>query len=242
MVFIHDEKTLEKVQERLGYHFADIHLLQEALTHPSVKGKTSENLSFDHYERFEFLGDAVLGLVIAEALIRKYPDESEGSLAKRHAGLVCGETLTRISADLGIGQFLMMTFGERQAGGGINKANLENALEALIGGIYLDSGLESARQFINRHWQTAIETMKFPPLDPKTNLQEWAQKRGKAIPQYVLISQDGPPHSPVFTMEVRVEGLSPAQASGLSKRLAEREAAAQLLGKIQNADTTDTTE
>ncbi|MBL0318720.1 MAG: ribonuclease III [Alphaproteobacteria bacterium] len=228
---------LETIQKHLGYTFKDSSLLQESLTHPSLKGKATEETIVVHYERLEFLGDAVLGLVIAENLIRRYPDENEGGLAKRHSALVCGATLARIAQGLDVGNFIVMTHGERISGGESNKANLEDALEAIIGAIYLDGGLEPAKTFIEFHWQPLMDVMIAPPRDPKTALQEWAQKRGKPIPQYVMIHQEGPAHAPDFTVEVRVEGMKSVRANGSSKRLAERDAAAALLGMIEHVDT-----
>jgi ribonuclease-3 len=214
----------------LQHVFANHDLLKEALTHPSsTKARNSQKLDSPNYERLEFLGDTVLGLVIAELLLELFPAEREGALAKRHAGLVCGETLTKIARTIGLGEYMVLSASEEASGGRENDANLENTLEALLGALYLDGGLPAAKPFILRYWSDLARDMKEPPKDPKTHLQELVQSSGKPIPVYTMIANEGPDHAPVFTMEVQIEGYPPMQGTGTSKRLAEREAAARML-------------
>lgn len=218
----------------IDYQFTSPGLLKEALTHPSLSRSQQESKEgVKNYERLEFLGDSVLGLVISDLLIHAYPNENEGDLARRKAGLICREMLANIASDMELGKYLSMTSGEKNLGGKENAANLENALEAVIGALYLDGGIEVAKTFIQTYWGDAMQEMKAPPMDPKTALQEWAQALGKPLPKYVLLKQEGPSHSPIFTIEVRVEGEPPVQAQGTSKRMAERSAAEQMLESVQ---------
>ncbi len=212
-----------------GYNFKDESLLEEALSHPSV-AEDGKN-----YERLEFLGDAVLSLVVSEMLYTNFPDEKEGALAKRRSALVCGETLSKVAQEIGLGEHIRMGVGEDASGGRENPANLENAMEAVIAALYLDGGLEVAREFVLKNLEPLAQEMTSPPKDPKTHLQEWAQARGLPVPEYRVVSEEGPSHEPVFTVEVGLPGYPPAQAQGASKRKAEREAAANMLSGLPDA-------
>lgn len=223
---------MSDIETILGYKFSNRKLLDEALTHPSISLQRGEKDHIFNYERLEFLGDAVLALIVAELLINKYPDEREGALAKRHSGLVHGEALAAIAEQIGISQFIVMTSGEDSSGGRQNRSNMENTLEAIIGAIYMDGGLEPAKSFINTHWQKSITEMLEPPKDAKTALQEWAQGRGLPIPVYEVAKTSGPAHEPHFTIRVVVQGIEPIQAEGASKKKAEKAAAELLLAKI----------
>jgi ribonuclease-3 len=224
---------MELIEAALGYTFINKKLLEEALTHPSISQAEGASKSFFNYERLEFLGDSVLGLVIAELLINKYTEEKEGPLAKRQAGLVRGESVANVAVKIGIGKFIKMTQGEEYMGGRDNSSNIENTLEAVIGAVYLDGGLEAARDFICQHWMQLVEDMKEPPKDAKTALQEWAQGRGLPIPKYTTVSTTGPSHDPEFVVEVEVVGFQSARASGGSKKKAEREAAQKMLEIVE---------
>ena len=211
---------------RIGYNFRDESLLSLALTHPSL-GKTTSN------QRLEFLGDAVLGLVVGEMLYTMFPVEQEGELARRQAALVRGETLTLIAEELALGESLTLSSSEASSGGRKSSSNLEDALEALIGAIYLDGGLEAAKSFILPRWQERARMVASPPKDAKTALQEWAQARSLPVPSYKVLQQTGPAHAPDFTVEVLVNGYSPQQASANSKRAAEQLAAGKLLAVLE---------
>jgi ribonuclease III len=222
---------MSKSDISLGYEFNNPALLDEALTHPSVSYKNAKNTTVN-YERLEFLGDSVLGLVIAELLIHAYPEENEGALAKRQAALVRGEALAKIATTMDIGRYIKMADGEEAMGGRQNPRNIENALEAIIGAIYQDGGLEMAKEFIIRWWGALVSNMTEPPKDAKTVLQEWAQGEGYPIPTYEVIQTDGPPHAPVFTVRLQLPGSHPEEAKGESKKKAEKEVAKQMLQQL----------
>lgn len=213
---------------KLGHSFKDASLLDLALTHPSL-GKSPNN------QRLEFLGDAVLGAIVAKLLYDTYPDEPEGELARRHAALVRGETLAAVARELGLGEALKVAASEARAGGRETASNLEDALEAVIGALYLDGGLEAAEQFILPRWQELAKSITTPPKDAKTALQEWAQARGLPVPAYTLKSSTGPAHAPTFTIEVALPGHPPAEAEAASKRAAEQLAAEILLRNVASS-------
>jgi ribonuclease III len=240
------EPTLSEAEqtaltERLGHVFATPALLQGALTHPScssgVRRKpTAGDLAGTAYERLEFLGDRVLGLVIAGWLYQTFPQDKEGDLAKRHAALVNRVTLKKIALSMELPRFLRVAKGE-QAATQRSQTVLSDALEALIGALYLDGGLAVAQACIMRHWQEplALQTQAEQLADPKTILQEWAQGKGLPLPTYTIISREGPPHAPRFVIEVTVQGQPPTQAAGDSKRAAEKVAASHLLTLLGKA-------
>lgn len=215
------------IEKILSVKFNNKKLIEQALTHPSFS-KTGAD-----YERMEFLGDHVLGLVISEILYNKFPNENEGQLTKRLAGLICGETLVKIARKLKLGEHLKMAHAEVQSGGRENKSALENAMEAVIGAIYLDQGLEVAREFITRSWSDIVEEMVLPPKDAKSSLQEWAQGRALPLPEYEVIATTGPSHAPVFEVQVSVLTLPPKTGKGSSKRIAEQEAAKEVLKGLE---------
>lgn len=216
---------LAALAERLGHEFAEPELLVEALTHSSRGGRRS-------YERLEFLGDRVIGLLVAERLLLHFPSEPEGALAKRHAMLVRGETLAQVAQALGLGPLIKVSPGEAETGGQKNPAILADVCEATLGALYLDGGLEAVRRILLPIVDPLIEAATEPPQDNKTRLQEWAQGRGLPLPRYQSIGRAGPDHEPRFTVSVEVEGLEPAQGEGRSKRVAEQEAAGALLARV----------
>lgn len=222
-----NSNPLGELQQRLGHIFAQPELLQAAMTHASMG--TSGN-----YERLEFLGDRVLGLVMAEILFAAFPQEAEGDLAKRHAALVQGELLAVVARELHLGDALILSEGERGAGGADNDNMLADGLEALIGALYLDAGLAPCQRVISTLWGDRVNILSAPPQDPKTTLQEWAQGRGLPLPLYEVAGREGPDHAPRFLIRVTVQGFPSAEAEGLSRRAAEKEAARLLLQSLDS--------
>ncbi|MEM7221420.1 MAG: ribonuclease III [Pseudomonadota bacterium] len=219
---------MSDLAQRLGHDFAQPALLRQALTHPSTADGPT-----DSYERLEFLGDRVLGLIVADLLIARFPREPEGALARRLAALVRREALAEVARGLELGAHLALARPERQAGEDDNPALLADACEAVIGALYLDGGLKAARAFVEPLWRPRLEADARPPQDPKTELQEWAQGRGLPLPDYDEIGRSGPAHEPLFTVQVRVQGEAPEQGEGRSKRQAEQQAAERLLARIK---------
>ena len=226
-----ERATAEHLAGVLGHRFHDQQLLAEALTHSSAAGVAGTQ----SYERLEFLGDRVLGLVIATLLLSGFPDEAEGDLARRHAALVRREALVRVADTIDLGRHLNLAPGESDATR--DQLSLRaDALEAVIGALYLDGGLQAASGFIERLWAPLVAEDAQPPRDAKTSLQEWAQARGLPLPRYEVVARAGPDHAPDFTVRVTVEGRAPAEANGRSKRTAEQEAAARLMAQIASED------
>jgi len=221
----------------IGYEFVRRELLLEALTHPSAlaaerRRDRRRKLVKRGYERLEFLGDRVLGLVVADLLWRRFEDEPEGDLTRRHTHLVRREALARVAEAIELGPHLVLSRAEAAAGAAGNPGILADACEALIAAIFVDGGFAAASSFVRRFWEPLIDEMEEPPRDPKTALQEWAQARGLALPAYELVSTSGPDHSPLFTVAASVAGGDRATATASSKRLAEARAAATLLDRL----------
>ena len=217
------------LQTRLGHKFSNPAVLERALTHASVgdgKGDARDN------ERLEFLGDRVLGLLTAERLIALHPDASEGDLAPRLNALVNRQTCARVGRRMGVGPALRLSGSESKAGGRDKDSILAGAVEAVIAALYEDGGLEAVRPVFLAFWAEEFESLGAPrPRDPKTALQERAQGAGKPLPSYAVLSREGPDHAPLFTVEVRVEGLEPAIGVGASRQRAEKAAAQALLDR-----------
>jgi ribonuclease-3 len=212
------------VQATLGYAPKDAGLFARALTHSS-RGD-------DHYERLEFLGDRVLALVTAEWLYELFPQEPEGKLSPRLNALVSGETCAEIARELGIGGQVKLGKQARDDGAADSDNVLGDIVEALIGAIYLDGGLEAAAAFIRRAWGERVSTRDKAPKHPKSALQEWAAAHDRKPPHYQLTGRSGPHHAPRFVVEVEIKGVGAASAEGLSKQEAETEAAKALLEKL----------
>jgi ribonuclease III len=229
--------SLEELPHIIGYEFARRELLDEALTHPSAlapegrrrRRRTPANRG---YERLEFLGDRVLGLIVADYLWRRFENEPEGDLTRRHTHLVRREALVRVAETIGLGRHLVLSRAETAAGGAGTPGILADACEALIAAIYLDGGFAAASAFVRRFWEPLTAEMEEPPRDPKTALQEWVQARGLALPAYDLVATNGPDHAPLFTVSASVTGSDSATATASSKRLAEARAAAILLDRL----------
>ena len=220
-----------ELMTKLGHKFSAPDLLQAAVTHPSLATKARKK-SGAAYERLEFLGDRVLGLVIAEWLYATYPDSNEGDLAKRHAALVNRDALRVVANEIGLGQYLRLARGEDTENARKNIATLPDAMEAVLGALYLDGGINAAQDVIHRYWQKDIAIAE-APADPKTTLQEWAQGNRLPLPTYKVLEHSGPAHAPIFVIEVTVKGHKPITATGDSKRAAEKSAAAALLIQLQ---------
>ena len=218
-------KHLTDLEAALGHRFQRNELLEQALTHSSASSVDGQ----PSLERLEFLGDRVLALAIASDLLRRFPGEDEGALARRLSSLVSGESLVRIAHELEITHHIRTEFGV--SNGPIPDSILEDACEALIGAVYLDGGFAVAAVLIGRLW-TPLITVN-PPSDAKTELQEWVQARGKKLPIYKTVGAEGPPHAPVFTVEAEIDGFEPVQSSASSKRAAERAAAVVLLARTK---------
>ena len=219
----------------LGHRFKDQTLLTRALTHRSLVGmrKAGGAVETDSFanERLEFLGDRVLGLVIAELLFQRFTHEAEGQLALRLAVLVSAPTLARVARASGMASVIRMGPGQLAED---MDAVLADACEAVLGAVYLDGGLEPAGAFIRSQWAAVVDESVAPPKDSKSTLQEWAQGRSLPLPRYTVTSQDGPAHAPNFVVTVRVEGHGEADGAGRSKRIAEQAAALQLLKTLKS--------
>lgn len=222
------EGDLGTLMQRLGYRFSDPSLLGLALTHTSVDGSSGTGTN---YERLEFLGDRVLGLVISEMLLDMFPEAAEGELAPRFNALVRRETVAKVARGFGIGPYLRLGIGEEQTGGRNKSAILADVGEAIIAAIYRDGGLKAAADFIAREWTSVLQDQTAPPRDAKTALQEWSQGKGLGLPEYKVTGRMGPDHAPRFTIEVSVPGLAPSKGTGSSKREAEQTAASALLAR-----------
>lgn len=227
------ETALDRLAVRLDHRFARSDLLRQALTHASIAGHATATRS---NERLEFLGDRVLGLIVAHLLYDTFPDEDEGALARRHVALVRREALAHVAELIQLGDFVRLSRGEEGAGGQRNPSLLADTCEAVIAALYLDGGLSVAEHFVHRYWRPLMGAARQPPKDAKTELQEWAQGRGMALPRYREVSREGPPHAPRFTVEVALDAVTAALASGSSKRLAEQAAAESLLQQIRGRE------
>ena len=222
----------------LGYEFRRPELLEEALTHQSAtdgEGRGKRNM-----ERLEFLGDRVLGLVVARLLMEAHPDERVGQLARRHASLVSGEALARVGRRLDLGKYLVLSRGEMEQSGPTKARTLGDCCEAVVAALYLDGGLDAAETMIRRYWLPMMRESAKPPRDPKTGLQEWAQARALPLPVYTVLRREGAAHEPLFDVECAVSGLPPFRAEGRSRRAAEQAAARRTIDFIESHVSEDT--
>ena len=199
-------------------------MLQRALTHAST-GKADN-------EQLEFLGDRVLGFVVAEMLVTQFPQEREGALALRLNALVRMEACARVAEAAGLDQHLILAPSEDRSGGRKKPAILGDVCEAVIAALYLDGGIETARAFITRYWQPLLLEVQGDLRDPKNVLQEWAQARALGTPNYRVVKREGPDHAPRFTVEVKIEQHEPALGEGQSLRAAEQAAARALMQRL----------
>jgi len=219
---------LKEFQARLGYEFARPELLIEAMTHSSLSSPTRED-----NQRLEFLGDRVLGLVMCEALLDHDVNAAEGTLAPRFNAMVRKETCADVAREIDLGAALKMGRSEMLSGGRRKQALLADALEAVIAAVYRDAGFDTARKLVVRLWGKRISNAEKDARDAKTSLQEWAQSRGMAPPQYVEVGRSGPDHAPVFDIEARLSDGNVTKATAPSKRQAQQVAAAMMLEKLE---------
>ena len=213
------------IRDRLGHSPRDLLLFERALTHSSI-GR-------DSYERLEFLGDRVLGIVIARALYDRYPDEPEGNLSRRYNGLVARETCAAVGRELGLPPLIRL--GKQARGDGADNSDnvVGDVVEALIGALLLDGGMDAAQTFVLAAWAAFLDGQERPPQHPKSALQELAAARGRRAPDYEVVSRTGAHHDPRFTVRVSIGKLGEATAEGSSKQEAETAAAAALLEQLQ---------
>lgn len=214
------------LDKKTGYTFSNAALLEKALTHSSIQNKKNDN------ERLEFLGDRVLGLVIAELLFKSFPDDVEGSLAKRHTALVQQDAIVKVAHEINLADHLRLSASEMKSGGQKKEKILSDAQEALIGAIYLDGGFSAAYAFVEKFWGPLLRQQITPPEDSKSRLQEWVQAKSLPLPVYKILSKSGIDHAPMFEIELSVESIGKTTATAPSKRAAEKAAALKMLEKI----------
>jgi ribonuclease-3 len=219
--------VLDRLEVVLGHQFADKAMLEQAVTHASATSPARPD-----NQRLEFLGDRVLGLIVAEALLAAYPGEAEGTLAPRFNALVQRDTLAEVAVEIGLGEFLRLGRSEATSGGRKKKAILADAMEAVIAALFVDGGMAVARRFIVSRWQARLDAPDTAPMDAKTRLQEWSQGRGMTTPGYAVTARAGPDHAPKFTIEVSLETGETATGAATSKKRAEQRAAAALLAQL----------
>jgi len=219
---------LVKLSKQIDYTFKDEALLLKALTHRSAAQVNNE--------RLEFLGDAILGMVIADELFHRFPECSEGEMSRLRASLVKGETLSELAKELSLGDFLKLGPGELKSGGFRRSSILADAFEAIIGAIYLDSDLPTCRHFILTQLATRIKKVSPESVtkDPKTRLQEYLQARHQSLPSYEVIEVTGKAHAQTFTIKCEIEGADTVTAVGSSRRKAEQSAASEILQRLSS--------
>lgn len=222
----------KKVEENIGYTFANQELLKQALSHSSFINEMKRK-GMESYERLEFLGDAVLELITSEFLFENYKDLPEGKLTKLRASIVCEFTLSSVSKQLKLGEYVLLSKGEELTGGRNRNSILCDLFESVLGAIYLDGGMEPARSYVRQFLLTDIEH-KTLFYDAKTTLQEMMQKDGKGLVTYELLKEQGPDHDKHFITQVLVDGVSLAQGEGSSKKNAEQMAAYHALLKLRS--------
>jgi ribonuclease-3 len=224
-------KDRAALEERIGYQFADKAMLERALTHISALSGGPQKRS-ESYQRLEFLGDHVLGLVISDMLFRAFPKANEGELSRRLADLVRKETCAEVAKAMDLGPALKLGNSESHAGGRLRTTILADACEGLVGAVFVDGGYAAAETLIAKFWRERMLKPLRPLRDPKTMLQEWAQGRGLPTPAYRELARTGPHHDPEFRVAVVLPDRPPAEGMGSSKRAAEQAAAAAMLTRV----------
>ena len=222
--------NIGQLQQRLGYQFIDPDLLTLALSHRSVAAENNE--------RLEFLGDSILGLVVTDFLYREFPQAREGDLSRMRSHIVRGESLAEVAKQLALGPDLLLGSGEMKSGGHRRDSILGDTVEALIGAVYLDRGIEAAREIVTAWFKSFFDSalQAQPVKDAKTALQEWLQHRNKPLPDYQLVSTGGEAHSRLFTVSCKIAAVEAAMtATASSRRRAEQMVAEQLLEKVEKS-------
>ena len=222
-------KDRAALEDRIGYKFADKTLLERALTHISALSGGSRTNS---YQRLEFLGDHVLGLVISDMLYGMFPRANEGELSRRLSDLVRKETCAEVARAMDLGPVLKLGSSESNAGGRLRTTILGDACEALVGAVFIDGGYKAAEKLVEAFWKERTQKPLRSLRDPKTMLQEWAQARGLPTPAYQEVARTGPHHKPKFNVTVMLPDRPAAEGTGTSKRAAEQAAAAAMLGQV----------
>ncbi len=228
-------ESAKLTNDLLGLGICRLELLTGALTHPSVSNSQKNGESEDgiEFQRLEFLGDRVLGIVIATYLFENFIDETEGDLALRFSALVKAEALAGVARRLDLASHVRVSQGGATDATDITASILADTCEALIGALYLDGGLEKAKEFILQEWVDLVNRQITPPQDAVTSLQIWTQGRSLGLPVYEVVSQEGPAHSPEFQVTVSIAGLERLSANGPSKKMATRAAAEKMLGFLK---------
>lgn len=226
-------RELWELEDKISYRFRHCELFNQALTHKSYANETLED-SDNHYERLEFLGDSVLDLVISSLLIKAYPQSNEGDLSKRRSALVNARSLARIGHQFNVGKYLLLGKGEEQTRGRHKHSILGCTYEAIIGAVYLDGGYEKVAKVVQTHFEPLIhfEVKKAGYRDFKSRLQEYAQSTFKAVPEYVLLRESGPPHSKEFEVNIVIDGKPYGNGRGRSKKEAQQRAASATLKQL----------
>ena len=225
------DNSRETVEKALDYRFRDINRFVEALTHKSFSNEQISPNPPPHNERLEFLGDAVLELIVSDHIFQRFPDMDEGQLTRIRAEVVNEKSLARIGRDIGLGDCLLLGKGEEQSGGRQKASLIADAFEALLGAVFFDGGFDQARNVVMPLFVASINqaARRKEGMDFKTRLQEWLQARKLGVPSYTMISSEGPDHKKIFTSQVSCSGKVLGQGRGKTKKAAEQEAARQAL-------------
>ena len=227
------EEELHGLERRLGYRFARLGLLDRALTHASLANEAAALHRKDN-EALEFLGDAVLGMIVTDLLHRRDPDGAEGAKSRRRARLVSAPSLARRAADLGLPDLLLLGRGEEKTGGREKAALWANAYEALVAALYLDGGVEAAHRFVRADFARDVEASDEELEDPKSRLQELLQGQGRPVPRYGVVEEEGPSHRRRFRVECRLDDGTVTSGEGYSKKAAQQEAARLALDRVRD--------
>ena len=222
---------IKDLEEAIGYHFQNISLLQNALAHSSYANERWHNSLLSN-ERLEFLGDSILGMLVAEYLYRSFPDRPEGELTRMRADMVCEKTLAKVANEIHLGEHLLLGHGEEQGGGRTRDSILADAVESVIAASFLDGGIQAAKKFIQTFILVEVPVSQLHNVDYKTKLQELVQQKKNQVLTYELTAESGPDHDKHFSVVVSLNGTVVGQGEGTSKKRAEQESARDAIGKL----------